>query len=236
MKSLKDFLQKEIKEDGSPDENGDGVLSPTELHHHLDIQKRGIVDLGDYAAHIMFHAHHPEYLASVMETLNDVQRLHASGQEMHSHDPVLNKLKDNCALVATSNPVMEGKTSLSQDLDPPAVLIMRRKSIRQFPNGQRVALYYVDKINKYVTVPYENMQWSSATEETVLDKIKIVNESKRNMVVEHSDGSTTEVTPQMAKQMIELYKKINEANKAKMLDMLEASAKHFQTIAKFSKE
>jgi len=230
MKSLKDFLQKEIKEDGSPDENGDGVLSPTELHHHLDIQKRGI------AAHIMFHAHHPEYLASVMETLNDVQRLHASGQEIHSHDPVLNKLKDNCALVATSNPVMEGKTSLSQDLDPPAVLIMRRKSIRQFPNGQRVALYYVDKINKYVTVPYENMQWSSATEETVLDKIKIVNESKRNMVVEHSDGSTTEVTPQMAKQMIELYKKINEANKAKMLDMLEASAKHFQTIAKFSKE
>jgi len=223
MKSLKDFLQKEIKEDGSPDENGDGVLSPTELHHHLDIQKRGVVDLGDYAAHILFHAHHPEYLASVVETLNDVQRLHASGQEIHSHDPVLNKLKDKRALMATSSPVMEGKTSMSQELDPPAVLIMRRKSIRQFPNGQRVALYYVDKINKYVTVPYENMQWSSVTEETVLDKIKKVNESKKNMVVEHSDG-------------MELYKKINEANKAKMQDMLEASAKHFQTIAKFSKE
>jgi hypothetical protein len=236
MKSLKDFLQKEIKEDGSPDENGDGVLSPTELHHHLDIQKRGVVDLGDYAAHILFHAHHPEYLASVVETLNDVQRLHASGQEIHSHDPVLNKLKDKRALMATSSPVMEGKTSMSQELDPPAVLIMRRKSIRQFPNGQRVALYYVDKINKYVTVPYENMQWSSVTEETVLDKIKKVNESKKNMVVEHSDGSTTEVTPQMAKEMMELYKKINEANKAKMQDMLEASAKHFQTIAKFSKE
>lgn len=236
MKSLKDFLQKEIKEESSPDENGDGVLSPTELHHHLDIQKRGVVDLGDYAAHILFHAHHPEYLASVVETFNDVQRLHALGQEINAHDPVLNKLKDKCALMATSSPVMEGKSSQSQELDPPAVLIMRRKSIRQFPNGQRVALYYVDKINKYVTVPYENMQWSSATEETVFDKVKQVNESKKNIVVEHLDGSTTEVTPQMAKQMIELHKKINEANKAKMLDMLEASAKHFQTIAKFSKE
>ena len=41
-------------------------------------------------------------------------------------------------------------------MDPPAVLIMRRKSIRQFPNGQRVAMYYVDKINKYVTVPYDS--------------------------------------------------------------------------------
>jgi len=46
-------------------------------------------------------------------------------------------------------------------MDPPAVLIMKRKSVRQFPNNQRVALYYVDKINKYVTVPYTAMQWSS---------------------------------------------------------------------------
>ena len=235
MKSLKDFLQREIKEDGSPDQNGDGVLSPTELHHHLDIQKRGTVDLGDYAAHIMFHAHHPEYLAPIMEQLNDVQRLHAAGHEINAHDPVLSKLKNNSALMATSTPVMEGKTSVSRELDPPAVLIMRRKSVRQFPNGQRVALYYVDKINKYVTVPYEDMQWSTS-EETVFDKIKQVNESKKSIVVEHMDGSTSEITPQMAKQMMEVHKKINEANKAKMLDMLEASAKHFQTIAKFSKE
>ena len=48
-----------------------------------------------------------------------------------------------------------------ESLDPPAVLIMKRKSIRMFPNGQRVALYYVDKINKYVTVPYTASQWSS---------------------------------------------------------------------------
>ena len=47
-------------------------------------------------------------------------------------------------------------------MDPPAVLIMKRKWIRQFPNNQRVALYYVDKINKYVTVPYTAMQWANA--------------------------------------------------------------------------
>lgn len=56
-------------------------------------------------------------------------------------------------------------------MDPPAVLIMKRKSIRQFSNNQRVALYYVDKINKYVTVPYTAMQWSStgSMDEEVLD-------------------------------------------------------------------
>ena len=120
--------------------------------------------------------------------------------------------------------------------DPPAILIMRRKSIRQFPNGQRVALYYVDKINKYVTVPYEDMQWGATFESSTIDQLVYSAEYKDKVVVEHYDGTTTEVTPEMAENIIALYKKINEANRAKMLDMLEASSKHFQTIAKFSKE
>jgi hypothetical protein len=237
MKSLKDFLQKEhIKEDGSPDTNGDGILSPMELYNHLDIQKRGFVDLGDYAAHVMFHAHHPEYLADVAEKFNDVQRRHAAGENVCPDDALMQRFKNKGTLVATDQPMMEGKTSQTKELDPPAVLIMRRKSVRQFPNGQRVALYYVDKINKYVTVPYEDMQWSSTEEETVFDKLKLsINENKK-IVVEHLDGSTSEVTPQIATKMMDLYKKINEANKAKMKDMLEASAKHFQAISKFSKE
>lgn len=232
MKSLKDFLRKEnIVEDGSPDTDGDGWLSPEELHKHLDIQQRGKVDMGDYAAHIMFHAHHPEYLAHVVENFNETQRKHASGQEVCESDPIIPKLKRNAALSATSFPMIEGRNAFTHDMDPPAVLVMHRKSVRQFPNGQRVALYYVDKINKYVTVPYEEMAW--AVEETIFEKLKNV---KSKIVVEHLDGSTSEVTPDIAKQMIELHKKMNESNKMKMQDMLEASAKHFQTIAKFSKE
>ena len=54
------------------------------------------------------------------------------------------------------------KDSSNKTMDPPAVLIMKRKSVRTFPNNQRVALYYVDKIDKYVTVPYTAMQWSTS--------------------------------------------------------------------------
>jgi hypothetical protein len=57
--------------------------------------------------------------------------------------------------------VIQESADRKLSMDPPAVLIMKRKSIRQFPNNQRVALYYVDKIDKYVTVPYTSMQWSS---------------------------------------------------------------------------
>lgn len=235
MKRLKDFLQKENADCG-PDEDHDGLLSPEELHRHLDIQNRGKVDIGDYAAHIMFHAHHPEYLAKAVENFNEIQRRHANGEMVNPEDSVFGKLKGGKTLVATSEPMVEGKAGITHDMDPPAVLIMRRKSVRQFPNGQRVALYYVDKINKYVTVPYEDMQWGSATEETVINQLRHSTKYKDNVVVEHFDGTSTEVTPEMAHNIIALYKKINEANRAKMLEMLEASSKHFQTIAKFSKE
>jgi hypothetical protein len=56
--------------------------------------------------------------------------------------------------------IVEKKEPKQSPMDPPTVLIMKRKSVRQFPNGQRVALYYVDKLDKYVTIPYTAMQWS----------------------------------------------------------------------------
>ena len=59
-----------------------------------------------------------------------------------------------------SNNLNEGHNSM----DPPAVLIMKRKSIRLFPDGQKVALYYVEKIDKYVTVPYTSLQVFSPEE------------------------------------------------------------------------
>jgi hypothetical protein len=142
---------------------------------------------------------------------------------------------EELALMATATPLKEGMTGYAhEDIDPPTVLVMHRKAIRQLAEGQRVGIYYVDKINKYVTVPYDAV--IPVAEETVIDQLKKAADTKKNIMVEHYDGTSSEVTPAMARRMIDLYKKINEANKAKMLEMLEASAKHFQTIAKFSKE
>jgi hypothetical protein len=49
--------------------------------------------------------------------------------------------------------------------DPPAVMLMKRASIRQFGNGQRVALYHIEKINKYISIPYNASQWAVALPE-----------------------------------------------------------------------
>ena len=58
----------------------------------------------------------------------------------------------------------EFKQSLNESkgsIDPPNILIMKRKTVRMYPNKQRVALYFVDKVNKYITVPYTEYQWAS---------------------------------------------------------------------------
>ena len=44
----------------------------------------------------------------------------------------------------------------------PAILIMKRRAIRVFPDGQKVALYWVDKLNRYISVPFQSIGISDA--------------------------------------------------------------------------
>ena len=82
--------------------------------------------------------------------------------------------------------ISEAKGYKSKEaLDPPNMLIMKRKSIRQYPNGQRVALYFVDKINKYVTVPYTAMQWSSSAPTS-----SVVEENIKNPKIGYKNGNS----------------------------------------------
>jgi len=67
--------------------------------------------------------------------------------------------------VYNDEPLLEGNPSSPGSI--PAVLVMRRIAIRQFPNGQKIALYKVDKINKYVTVPYSEDNWIMTAEPKV---------------------------------------------------------------------
>jgi hypothetical protein len=85
---------------------------------------------------------------------------------LSSEKPVVSQVEETMEPIALEavesvNETFFDEDSSQKQMDPPNILIMRRKSVRQFPNGQRVALYYVDKIDKYVTVPYTASQWSS---------------------------------------------------------------------------
>jgi hypothetical protein len=129
--------------------------------------------------------------------------------------------------------------------DPPNILIMRRKSIRQFPNSQRVALYYVDKINKYVTVPYTSMQWSDMTPEEVENKNNVITEdivetlqsiSEDNIskFINFKDGNSVKVNKESAELILKMLKSLNEENKIKVIDMLYENKKQFSEVVDFA--
>lgn len=127
----------------------------------------------------------------------------------------------------------------SRPHDPPAILIMRRKSIRQFPNGQRVALYYVDKLKKFVTIPYddESIHFSpnmSMVKENVMDHLNDIVASGTGKRIMFEDGSSTKVERQTAQAILNVHDTLNEENKEKVKDMAYKSKQHFMKVVDFA--
>jgi len=143
-------------------------------------------------------------------------------------------------LEAMDEDLMEGDESKSHPMDPPAVLVMRRKSIRQFPNNQRVAMYYVDKINKYVTVPYLAMQWSASMPEEVsgniINSLVSIVESQKEKIVHFDDGKTFKVNEQTAKTILKVYSALNEDNKQKLAEMAQMNKENFVKVFNFAQQ
>ena len=134
-------------------------------------------------------------------------------------------------------------------MDPPAVLIMRRKSIRQFANNQRVALYYVDKINKYVTVPYEASLWGTAgpegteysgevIEEGIIQQLTEVVNTGINTELKFNDGSTISINTEHARDILKLHESLTDENREKLKELASRDRNSFRevlTLARNSK-
>ena len=61
--------------EGSADENKDGVISPDELYRHFDLDSDGVVTMEDYAAHVDFHCENPELLQPYRETEDYISKM-----------------------------------------------------------------------------------------------------------------------------------------------------------------
>ena len=175
-----------------------------------------------------------------MKTLNDFLK----GEEIVLLEEVEEAVEPE-VLMVTEEPDVKGKQVHHLPIDPPNVLIMRRKSVRKFPNGQRVALYYVDKIDKYVTVPYTSMQWSASTPEEVEYSGEVIGEGVisqlRNIVedksfnrVQFEDGKRKLVTVELAEMILKVYNVLNESNKKQLAEMANKNKEQFGRVVDFA--
>jgi len=74
---------------------------------------------------------------------------------------------------------------MKKNKDLPQILILKRKYIYRFPNGQNVALYHSEQLNQYITVPLDNSQFTNTTE-SVLNVLQNISESDeiKNVIFE----------------------------------------------------
>jgi hypothetical protein len=116
---------------------------------------------------------------------------------------------------------------------PPFVLVLRRKAIRMYPEGTRVALYYNERLNRYFSVPYSSQYLDRApiqAEETQVDPMLQLQDG----LVVHADGTVSEVDEQTVNSIMTVYKSLNEDNKSKLANMIGESKEQLQRAADFS--
>jgi hypothetical protein len=142
----------------------------------------------------------------------------------------------------------EGK--LGKLPDPPPMIMMRRKAIRIFPNGLRVALYHNDKLDLDVSVPYHSGDFENkelpyakmAKEENSFEALheSIVRALKRGVKlsqpidIEFENGSSTRVQPSVAAAILKLQKMINTTNKKKLATKVAQSLSDLNDVVRFT--
>lgn len=180
--------------------------------------KEGIVDTSDY-------------------------KIGPSGRKVRAHRV---KLGDTTPAVAdgTVELAKEEVVELTEAKDPPFVLVLKRKAIRLYPEGTRIALYYNDKLKKYFSIPYgdeDSFKSPIQAEGTELEEavdamgqLQKIKDSHSHGTVNHKDGTASKVDVQTAHAVLTVHKSLNDDNKKKFADMVARSSHHMQKAANFA--
>lgn len=194
-----------------------------------------------------------------------LQRLHTILQKMHEKDDVILSRADRMIVTNLFNRMLNLITTdktifqktrqnvreeqefieeSSRETDKlPAVLILKRRSIRLFPNNVKVAIYHSDKLNRSFTLPMTDLNMSSVAEEVepagqpeggVISTLRQIVKGKAANVVQFKDGKKMKVDMYSAKAILMVYDSVNAENKTKMDQMLNKDKHGFIKIADFA--
>jgi hypothetical protein len=148
-------------------------------------------------------------------------KVNAAGKRYRAHKVYVGR--DKFQRQATiDKQIGQDKTITEEPLllkDPPNVLLLKRITVRGFPDGTKVALYYNRLLDKHFTIPYgpgvDAPLQAEETELTVMESLQYIAESTETNVINFGTDSRS-VDPQMARNILKLYGSLSEENKNKM--------------------
>jgi len=146
------------------------------------------------------------------------------------------KLGDTPAADGSVELAKEEVVQLTEAQDPPFVLVLKRKAIRLYPDGTKIALYHNDRLDKDFAVPYSTSSQPVIQAEAVdaMGQLQKIKDSHSHGTVNHKDGSASKVDVQTAHAVLTVHKNLNDENKKKFADMVARSAHHMQKAANFA--
>lgn len=111
--------------------------------------------------------------------------------------------------------------------DPPVVLVIKRRAVRLYPDGTRVALYWSDKLKRYFSVPYgPAIDAPVQAEEYILESDEL----------QLSDGSLVPLDEEIKKNLIGALKKLKKENKERFVGFMLTSMENFERSYEFCKQ
>jgi len=118
---------------------------------------------------------------------------------------------------------------------PPIILVIKRKAVRLYPDGTRIALYYSDKMNRYFSVPFGSpmADISGVQAENFIDELRATVKLTEETILELRDGSQVEIDVLMVNRIVHTYDGLEEDNKEKFIDLLTSSEESFDKTYEF---
>lgn len=160
-----------------------------------------------------------------------------SGKKVRAHRFKIEEVEEEQLEQLTEQPI-------NIKTDPPFVLVLKRKALRLYPNGIRIALYHNDKLDKYFSVPYsteKNIEGPIQAEETqipleeeVMDHLHRIVKEKQAATVKFANGQTKKVDGYTASAITKVHSALNDENKKKFAAMVHKSPEHFAKAADFA--
>ena len=132
------------------------------------------------------------------------------------------------------------EAALDLNNDPPFVLVLKRKSIRLYPNNTKIALYYNQKLDKYFSIPYGGgvdapvQAEETQIEEGVMDQLHKIVADKQAQSVKFGNGQSRKVDHFTASAITQVHKALNDDNKKKFADMVHKSPAHLVKASDFA--
>jgi hypothetical protein len=154
---------------------------------------------------------HRQARKSVKESVVDTSdfKLSASGKKVRAH-----RIKFDDAEEVKEEIVLD--ESIAKD--PPFILILKRKAIRLYPNGMKVAVYHNDRLNKDFAIPFTQ------------DDAGMIQAEQ----IELDTGDIVELDEQTLEAFQAVYLSLTEENQEKFVDLIHTSPETFEQAREFA--